>query len=140
MANEHSGFNPQRSEKYEQRYGSDPVMDQRKETMRNDRQKPAREYFEGTLEKATKITHGMGIDGQGKPIVQTYQQFHKDFSSEGVFMAKKLLMVYFLKEWYGASSVIIDGDKANSQNLMEVADKSWKYTLTDVHWVEVEHV
>lgn len=99
-----------------------------------------RDYFEGTLTKATKITHGMGIDSQNKPIVQTYQPFHKDFAPQGIKMAQQLLLIYFQRLWGGEnSSLVIDGDVVNNQNLMEIADKYWKYTMTDVHFVEVWH-
>lgn len=131
-------YDPALEERMQQKYGPDPVLEAREEEKRKSTQKMSEEYFHETLGRATKIVQGVGRDKYSGTIVQTYVPIASPNFEEGVFMAKKLLMVYFLQQWYG-KPIVIEGNKKPVEQKMEIEEKRWKFTLTEDHWCEVFH-
>lgn len=131
-------YDPYQEERLQSKYGPDPVLEAREEEKRKSTQKMTEEYFHSTLAKATKIVQGVGRDKYSGTIIQTYVPIASPNFEEGVFMAKKLLMVYFLQQWYDKPIRIEGNDKPVAQK-MEIEENRWKYTLTEDHWCEVFH-
>ena len=83
-----------------------------------------------TLSRATKIVHSTGFNN-----IQVYVK-HRDDFNDGIQMARSLISVMFLYDWYGGK-VQIEGNDKPMRNHFKTGDGSWKYTLTEDHWCEV---
>ncbi len=123
-------FDSAAADRHEQKYGEDPNLVKREEDQRKSIQGDVKAMVDDTLNRAIKITHSTG-----KNNIQVYRKHDDDFK-DGIHMAKSLISVMFLYDWYGGK-VQIEGNDKPMRNHFKTGDGSWKYTLTEDHWCEV---